>query len=176
MRAPARCIFRRGLATEIGRKSPLRKMTSAAFGAAGKLDHQRTRRGEPGQAFFAAAPVSVGLPGEEGLTPHPRPRGALLESGVVAGFGNSDHDRVGARRAVPVVRYQDSAITACRTQSHQTPNEHRWLRYLFSWDPPSIPSTGFVTYCRLGIWTEELGCNMTNRRFLCSTLAIKSLS
>jgi hypothetical protein len=31
-RAPARCISRRGFVTEIGRKSPLRKMTSAAYG------------------------------------------------------------------------------------------------------------------------------------------------
>ncbi|RLE32397.1 MAG: hypothetical protein DRJ61_09550 [Acidobacteria bacterium] len=31
-RTPARCISRRGLDTEIGRGSPLRKMTSAAYG------------------------------------------------------------------------------------------------------------------------------------------------
>ena len=30
--APARCVFRRGLDTECGRKSPLRKKTSAAYG------------------------------------------------------------------------------------------------------------------------------------------------
>ena len=38
-RAPARCIFLKGYRIEIGRASPLREMTSAAYGSAGRLDY-----------------------------------------------------------------------------------------------------------------------------------------
>jgi hypothetical protein len=38
MRAPARCISLKGYRIEIGRGSPLREMTSAAYGSAGRLD------------------------------------------------------------------------------------------------------------------------------------------
>ena len=99
MRAPARCVFLKGDISVIGRASPLRETTSAAYGIS--LDAvaealpgdchpmhcpqlfvllevtlrtmQRVARPVGGigrSRSHATVPVSGGLPGEEGLTPH----------------------------------------------------------------------------------------------------------
>ena len=48
--------------TEIGRKPPLRRMTSAAYGVTRRLDHQRAPRGLPHTALPATTPSLGGLP------------------------------------------------------------------------------------------------------------------
>ena len=66
LRAPARCIFLRGLATGIGRESPLRKMTSAAYGAGNHPVANALAAGVPLFPFSATSPLSNRLPGENG--------------------------------------------------------------------------------------------------------------
>ncbi|MCK5378972.1 MAG: hypothetical protein KAJ78_06190 [Acidobacteria bacterium] len=61
----------------IGRGSPLRETTSAAYGVSGRLGGRRAPRGLPGKAFFATSLASGGLPGEESHARHvPLERGA----------------------------------------------------------------------------------------------------
>ena len=69
-RTPARCIFRRGLVTEIGRKSPLQKMTSAASGIGRDSVSEALAERCQVSAFFVPTAQASRLPGEESRTRH----------------------------------------------------------------------------------------------------------
>ncbi len=67
---------------ESGRHRPLKKMTSAACGVAGRLDCERAPRGLPGKAFFGTPAIPNGLLDEESHATHAPSERALFESGV----------------------------------------------------------------------------------------------
>ncbi len=63
--APARCISLKGYSVGIGRASPLRKMTSAAYGVGRDSIADDTAVGCPVSPFFASTAQLRVLPDEE---------------------------------------------------------------------------------------------------------------
>jgi len=103
LRAPARRIFLKGNRVGIGRASPLREMTSAAYGVGRNSIADAPAVRCPVSAFFVTPVVSGDLLDEECCTRHApsgRGAGALPKAGI-AGSGTKFTNVVEGHRARP---------------------------------------------------------------------------
>ena len=116
---PARRISLKGYISEIGRASPLRKMTSAAYGVAGRLDCERAPRALPGTGIHRNGFVQ----GRSARWRMPYP--ARADFGVRAlarfhaGVGCSDADAVavpGGQRPLPCYHHLEQRMTGLQNR------------------------------------------------------------